>query len=423
MTLNDINSKVNLPSVVRGELNGYQFIKIPVFGWFAFNSNRSEILALYDKATPEPDTSIYKKFSLNEPEHQEFKFTYSEHVDNRFRNNFNDYMNWKRFWNLSRIEANRGGKYFIDGKYHPLVDLINEKGYPHMLKAGIGLINDTVLSDSSVRELNLPSKLHNKLLIPSFCTPKHACSLEVASLDSMNVKKCIWTNGERGWYGNLGGMVVNNFEETLTLGGFTWDKKCDYWLDWVVDVSEKLNIQECLRIWAEAKNARFNKSPLDRILESDGKEHIVDYIATLSYSQINELEAKFEIPLLNTWKNLQYKEVTLNGFRVVKKNDVYLIGKNNAANEEFTNFTMDISKFIKRGESFFRLGHFNYKDSSIPFEFPESTFSSSKRLFDAIHAFFLKSGMPIPVITSNYKFILLDVVNRFSPDIPLEVMD
>lgn len=419
MTINEFNGKVNLPELcINKNLNDYQFVKLPTFGWFAYNHNKSVICSTYDIVKQTDTTSVYKHFTIIQPEYQDLKFSYSETAENRFLTDYNFYILWRKIWMMARYEA-ENSKINYGGRYIKLKELCIELGYPYLLESGIGLITETVINSPEGKLISWPQYSKNKLLIPTYCTPRHICSLELASIVDLDNRHTIYLNGEKGWYGTLNKRIVSNIKEALTLGGNTWDTKCDYWQTSIITLSNTLTLQDCIKIWTEARKTLFDKSPLDIVVETQHIDEIKKHICKLSYDQIQEIENKTGESLLGYWKQAREREITIDYMKFVERKNRYCLWKKGDLSE-YTNFTMTIDKIKKRRRMFYRSGHIFYKEHVVAFEFPESAFSSPKKLIRRLKEFFFDNALGLPTVLTNQQHYLLDVINQFNPDISID---
>src|SRR5574343_1594900 len=109
MRFNEFNSKINLPELCRTMgIKGLKFIKLPTFGWFAFNSNRTQIAHIFQLFSDEEAMALYRKLVLDRPDVHEFTMLYSEYDQQSL---YTDYLKI-RFWrsiytdSLSEAESN-----------------------------------------------------------------------------------------------------------------------------------------------------------------------------------------------------------------------------------------------------------------------------------------------------------------------------
>lgn len=421
MTINDINSKVNLPAYceIKG-LTGYQFKKVPKFGWFAYTKNYDEVKSLFD-FIPRNELLDELTYIIKEKKNiHDFRMLYSETYMGAILKDYGRYILINKLHKEAEALYNET-KALVNGVSVNLRDELVAAGQGKFLQVRPGLLNKTLIDSSQFRSLGIPTRGINRTLIPTYCSPKHICSLEYCKHGDIVNRTTLYLNEEAGWVGtSLEGTVCGDARTLQWKDGFVWEKKADIWTNKVVDIDAKMSVADCLRIWREAQNTMFRTSPLD-VIEVNKKEgEIKQHIRELSQGQIAQLEKRFGIEFLNIWKNLNFQEVYLGRVKFIQKDSHYYMQVGEAV-DEFTNFTVTIERIIKRGSAYYRAGYISYEDNIVPFELENHHFLSSKGLVRKLCEVFFDHGIGIPVVYNAYQSFLIDVVNRFNRNVKIEV--
>lgn len=425
MNVNNFNCKLNLPSFfdTLGK-TGYQFLKLPNFGWYAFNSDLSDIRNCFDNIFEDirnetEVTSFISDLIKNKKHLFDFHVTWSDTLVTKLFNHIQLLSRLKQFYNAAQAELYEGQAY-LNGKYLNLSKQLKAQGMEAFLDAGIGLVTDRVISSLS-RYIAFPPGIKNKIIVPSFCTPKHIASYDIVGIkDTVDSRASLYINGERGWYGNLNNpLIVSSIQKLVTVKGVTWDYKLDYWINKQLELDPSLTVTDCINIWTQARRAQFNASPLDIIQQSGEVEKIKYHLKELSLNQLRELEQKFQVKLFDSWRAQKSEEVDIGNLRFVKKDNQYWIITSRGRMEEFTNFTVEIQSILKKNNAFYRKGVIAYGKQEIPFEFENRVFLQPKMFVKTINTFFLERGIGLPIILTSYLGYLLDVINRMNREVPI----
>lgn len=426
MTVNEFNCKVNLPYVYElcGKV-GYQFVKLPHFGWYAYNKDYSEVRQFFDgqfanvsdrKAVSAVLTDLLK----NKKHYFDHHVYYTDMAVNQL---YADIFLMHKMHEIYRYSQGEilNQPALIDKQPVQLVDKLSESGMPFAIEAGIGLCTPRLVKFAEQNKIPMSSRHHYKLIVPTFSTPKHISSLEYCTIANLQTDRTVfWQNFERGWYGNIqNNILVPNFAGVTTTKAITWDHKLNYWMTSPLILHHSLNTAECLRIWTQAKLVKFDKSPLRAIAQSQDPDQLRNYLKDLSIAQVEELEKYFGIQLLESWKNQKQEECSIGDLTFVRKDNQYWVIRRNGEYEEFTNFTMTITRIYKQESEYFREGFITYGNQDYAFVFPNSNFTSAKVFTTIIHDFFMKSGIGVPIISVRYKHYLLDIIARFNRSIPV----
>lgn len=426
MRFNDFNSRVNLPEICRAAgVIGLSFIKVPNFGWYAFNANKTQIANVFQLFKDEEVIYLYRKYTIESPELLEFTILYSENEERSLYEDYARIRYWNGLFKESILESQRTTIPW-KGERKKLKHIFEECGYTALNDIKVGLVTKDL--SKKFYQAKLHEDSFNQIIIPTYCTPRHACSYELYDLETLKHIKTLFKNGERGWYGDIStGLISADVPDIAKNGGFSWDSKCDLWIDGPVLTSNNLAVSQCIKVWIEAKNTRFINAPLDTIIANKKEAEVKGYLSHLTPKQIQELETRLNVPLLSSWEAVQQKQVEFGHLRFINNGNSYLVDyepttvkKESLSRAEFTNFAMCIHKIVNTGNSFYRQGVIRYENKEEPFVFDEDTFSDSKKLMSAIHVFFLSRGLGLPIIISKHRSYLLDVVNSFNRNVKIE---
>jgi len=421
MTVNSFNNKVNLYKFCQKRgVKVFDVVKLPNFGWFCINSDRSLIRGIADFAESEEEMiDIIRYICLDNKELLDFPINYSSVMESKIVKDFSYHRMWKSFWHEAnqafetrrmRLGANK------EAALKPF--LKTQMGWIGVDDLKMGAVNTSILQKYS--RLGLPPSVSGKLIIPSFYTPQHISSLHTI-IPQTTEMHTIYKNGERGWFGDLKGKLVGNVDNIAKFGGFTWEAKVDHWLpfnDKPTELHYTVSPEEAVKIWREAKSSEFDMLLTDRVDEvaDESIEGVRQVTTKFQLSEVKELsDALPRLGILEYWRKAQTDEILLGGkLRVVREAEGYAIFNAEGEKEIVTNFTVDILRLTLKGKKHFREGHINVNGASFPFEFPEDCFDSSKRLYSAIKAHFLRCGIGIPMILPRGRGILLDAINIFN---------
>ena len=88
MNCNSFNSKVNLPKFcLKLGYSDYQFKKIPTFGWFAYNKDKTFIGNIFDLVSQKDKEYLYALISKDKPEYLDFDLAYSDMLEAKIKYN------------------------------------------------------------------------------------------------------------------------------------------------------------------------------------------------------------------------------------------------------------------------------------------------------------------------------------------------
>lgn len=385
-----------------------QFTKLPIFGWVAYKD--SNIYSIFDFFSTDDRSKLYKIFTTDKTQYQTFKFSYSEMIESKLNANYEYLLSWKEAYKLS-IEEFHTSKIRYENQYVKGSTLLDELGLNNLSSIGLGLITRKLTEKFSF--LNWTTDCLNKFLLPSFYTPVNVCSLEALDLNLKSQE--LFKNEERGWYGSVNKAIVKDLKELSFKNGNTWDYKCDYWQDRIIDLSENLDNETLIRVWTESKKTKFKEHPAKKL----NPDTIKDNAHKLSYSQVKEIEELFNIELFDYWQQLKEQEIEFGGSLFRSTSDGYFIIKQNKTNQ-LTNFTMTITSITKEDSNFFRIGFIYYKNQEIPFKLNQNIFNSYHTFNKSITEFFLNAGLGIPLLSGDFSRSILEVINKFNENTKIE---
>jgi hypothetical protein len=420
MTVYEFNSKINLPSFcLASGIKGLQFKKIPKFGWFGFNEDKSVIVNIFQIFPEKSVMDIYRILTLDKPQYQESRMVYSELTDCKIKSSWFATFSYHQLLQAAINEA-KEGKMYVDGIKVKVSNFLDEEGLPQLLANNVGVINSRIYDLKEFKHLGLNEGSKDKLLLPSYATPLHPCSFELVDPRDIQKRTELFTNREKGWYGQLGNCIVSDISELGFMQGNTWNQKCDFWNDKIINLSPRLNEEQCLRIWTEAHHTTFTKSPLDIILENKAEKNLHYYIKNLTAIQIKELEEKTNTQLIDVWKKQQEEEAQIGNLRFIRRNNRYYVERYNTVEQEYTNFAIKITKIKQRNGFYYQTGFVYYNDQEVPFEIEDKAFRSPNGFMNALRKFFLESSLGVPNVLPTYKHYLANVICKFNPEIEVD---
>lgn len=417
MKVNDFNSKVNLPKFcAKLGYTDYQFLRLPTFGWFAYNKDRSFVGNIFDVIGVKDRENLYSLITKEKQDYLEFEMAYSEFAEKTLKNNLLEIQLWTAAFSFAKKEL-QTYQIVHKGKKEKLIDILKNSGFAPLVENNVGVITRNLMERFNM--LPWPKKdLRGKLLIPTFHTPFHISSLEYCPWDDPSELYPLFINDEKGWYGSLKHkQVIGGFFDLWANAGNTWDYKCDYWNNNVVTLSDTLDVADCMRIWTEAKHSTFDVSPLKKIIDAGKVDELQHYVAELTIDQLAEVEKVSGKKLTTYWKQAREHQVKIGSKLFVRRNNCYYVYKKGDL-EQITNFAIDIEKIVKRGNEFYRVGMLHFGDKSSAFEMEEKYFNTNYLFQRGIKEKFLASGLGVPLIYpafSNKALLLIDSFNSARP--------
>jgi len=419
MKVNSFNSKINLPKFcAKLGYTDYQFVRVPTFGWFAYNKAKTFIGTAFDVVGQAERNQLYKSITKDHPDLLDFEVTYSELSETKMNYNLLEIQLWNAAAAFARKELETY-KTTFNGEKKLMKDILNEHGLSGFISNKVGVVSTAVLEKFSM--LPWPKRdIRGKLLLPSFCSPAQVCSVDYFAWDSPNTIYPLWMNDERGWYGSIGKRhIITDMKEFATTEGFIWDYKADYWLDdAVVSLSENLDISDCIKLWTDSKFATFTKSPLTQIIESGKVDELKSHVGKLNFTQIQKLEEVTGEKLFPYWKQAREQQVQIGDRVFLKRNNRYYVYKKGNL-MEITNFAVEIDKIVRTEKSFLRSGYLHYGNQSVPFEMEEKYFTTNHLFQRGIKEKFLNAGLGVPIIHPDFANRALLIVDSFSSGVSI----
>lgn len=415
MNINDFNSKVNLPKVVSKlglKVNDFNFVRMPIFGWYARAKTGNFIGNIFDFFETAEWKTLYSKI-LNEFEDcLDFKLPRSDYAEKTLFKNQYLHMQYQSAWVLSKQEVTKHRARHGE-KVMYFKDILMAAGMPGFLENEIGYLTENVVKAFPKLNLGAKHKYKKVLVVPTFCTPKHICSFELAKFQSPNEREKIYINGEMGWYGKIDTEVARDFNELKIKPSFTWNYKADFWLENPVELSEGVDTNQLIQIWSEVKRSKFKDDPVDRLIGMEGNASVEHHIASLTHQQVQELEKRTDKKLMPYWIEAKEQQFTVHGKTFVRRGTSYFLIKEREE-EQLTNFALEIKEIRKRGEDFFWCGFIHHNESLVPFEMNDKYFTSSYLFAKGVRTQFLRLGMGIPFINEKYVKQLLSMIQLTS---------
>lgn len=414
MNCNYFNYKVNLPRFCsKMGYADYQYVKLPTFGWYAYNNDKSFIGNIFDLVNVKDREYLYALISKEKPEYLDFDLAYSTMTETCIKYNLLECQLWSAAYAYSRKELETY-KITFKGKRTLLKDVLKENGFAAMLDNKVGVITASLIEKFNM----LPWPKHDvrgRILVPSFSTPQHICSLEYCVWDEPTALLPLWLNGEKGWYGNLESRrIVSGLKELWSTPGCTWDYKLDYWSSQqIVAFSDGITVNDAIRIWTESKNTVFDKSPLDFIIDNGKIDELKLHIGNLSYQQLKEVEEKTGEALTSCWKKARQQQIQIGSRSFTRRDNCYWVYKKGKL-EQVTNFAIEIESIIKTGKSFIRKGIIYFGDKAVPFEMDEKFFTTNYMFHRGIKDKFLSAGLGVPIVHPSFFNKALLVIDSFN---------
>jgi hypothetical protein len=425
MTVYEFQSKVNLPALhdaVKGDPS-LSFKKVPKFGWVAYNRDFSTVSTLFDFFRDAP-AAIYRHITKKHPEFQENKMEYSEKVELKLQYSFYYEKAIAEFYQQSQEEAVDGRLKWKKGESVKVTKLIEDLGLQPFITNGLlGVCTEKMVEAAPNRYYNAPATLVGRLIIPTFYAPSKVATLESRSLLEPSNETLLPVSTkytvEKGWYGRLNKRVVSSLNELYIQPGNTWDKKADLWTEGVLQLSPQLSVGQCLEIWRDSRYSKFVLSPLQWIKDKHGLEKVKEHLHGLTHAQIKELEKETGETLINYWEAQNQSIVEVSGVKFLQRNDRYYIVRHDRE-IEYTNFTVQLTKIVKKEGMFFLHGFIQCNNKEIPFTTKRGVFSTYNSVMKELMELFLETGLGIPTVSPNFKHYIGNVIFAFNPDVPFE---
>lgn len=427
MTFNDFCTKVNLPKFCsRLGLEGYSFVKIPTFGWHAYNSNLSVVANIFDLVKYEDRAKLYAMVTKEKREYLDFEINYSSNAETRITNSYTNQALWQVAFNFACNEF-QTYKINYEGKKVLLKTVLEENGFATLAKQRIGVVTKQLKRKFDMLDgfdINCNADL-GRLIIPTYYTPKHIATLETCNwLDPLKLYP-LYNENEKGWYGNIESEnIIRSLGALWTSDGFTWDYKCDYWTNGKIKkLSNGLYPDDLVNVWVESSNTAFDKAPLDLLIEQNQVEELKNYVHKLSLAKIEEVEEKTGVRLTDCWKKAKESQLKLGKHVYVRRDNAYYRwGNRDGDLIALTNFAIDLDKIIKKDGRFYRQATLYIGNKSADIELPDSCFHSFRVFSKAVREAALNAGLGITVWHTTQGQQTLNAIESFnSIDVDIDV--
>lgn len=412
MLLNSFNSKINLPSVVSklgANTSEYDFVRLPLFGWYAKSKVSDFVGNIFDFFPVADWVKLYGIICRDFSDCFDFKLPYSEYAEKTLYKNQTRIMLYQSAWVMSVQEAQTARARQHD-KVVYFKNMLEDIGMPELINNKFGYLTEKVLSNFPQLDLDKKYKYKKTVVIPTFASPKHICSLEMARLTDLNQRETIFINGEYGWYGKAGVEIVRDMNELKVKQGNTWNYKNDYWNNTPVKISDMVGTEQLIKIWSEAANSKFSEDITDLMIGKQGTDDLRNHVPMLKYHQVQELEKRSGQVLLPSWMKSREQQFNVQGKTYVKRDKAYFLIKKNEE-EQLTNFTLDINQIHKKSEDeFVWCGMIYFEEHAVPFEMEDKYFMSCHLFTKGIRKMFLSLGLGIPFINEKYVRQLITMI-------------
>jgi hypothetical protein len=415
MNINDFNSKVNLPRVISklgADVKEFEFIRMPVFGWYAKSKSGNFIGNIFDFFQHNEWAGLYSNILENFEDCLDFKLPRSQVAGKRLFENYVRHMEYHAAWLMSKEELQKH-KARYGSKVMYFRDILVDAGMPAFELNEAGYLTENVVNNFKRLDLDAKRKYKKVLIIPSFNTPKHICSFELAKYDQPQHREKMYVNAEVGWYGRMGKNILANFNELKVHQGFLWNYKADYWTPEDVKLSSLIATPQLIQIWSDSKKTTFQESPIEVIAKKEGMDEVHNHIASLSYPQVEELQKKLGLDLMPAWvASKENQFVVLNKTFIRRGNAYYVQAKDHE--ELISNFAIEMTEIKKRElageEEFWWCGFLLHGNSVVPFEMNDKYFASCYLFAKGIRKQFFSLGLGLPFINERYLRQLLSLV-------------
>lgn len=412
MLLNSFNSKINLPSVVSKlgiNTSEYEFVKVPLFGWYAKSKNSDFVGNIFDFFHVNDWKTLYGTICRDFSDCFDFKLPYSAYAERALFRDQARIMQFQSVWLMSLQEAQTARARLKDRVMY-FREMLEETGMPQLINNKFGYMTEKVISIFPRLELENKYRYKKTVLIPSFCSPKHICSLEVAKLHDINQRELVFLNGEYGWYGAQGAEIVRDLNELKIKVGNTWNYKNDYWNKKAVGISEMVGTEQLIKMWSEVRHSQFNQDLMTLIIGKKGNDELKNHVGMLNYQQVQELEKNSGQPLMDSWMKGREEQFTVQGRTYVKRDKAYYLLKK-GEEEQLTNFTLDVLEIRKKNEDeFVWCGMVYFEQHAVPFELEDRYLLSCHLFTKGLRKMFLNLGLGIPFINEKYVRQLMTMI-------------
>ena len=427
MNLNDLNSRVHLPSVVSyyGMGSRFTYHKIPGFGWYGKSMDSDLVFNFIDlfrlnhggalkRQNPEVIQLAYHFFVEEHPELLEIPTSYSEATENKLVSDYLLVQHQSQVYRACRDEALNGNIRYHDRMYK-VTKLLEDLNMSEFIKSGVGVLTHRVIAEIKALKIPISDDASNKLLIPTFYSPDgRLATLETCPIKDISQRKRVYINKEIGWYGRIGSTLVGNVKDLLTQEGCTWDRKLAYWgIDKPLTLHHSLQASQCIDIWINSNGIATDKNPLDLLKETNQFHAVKDHLRDLTLTKVRELEKASGQQLYSCWLTQRYAELTISGTKFSCRDGKYYYQRGNQW-LEFTNFSVHLTKIKKEADEWYQYGQILMNELETDFKVKRKEFCGQHALIQTLTTVLLEAGVGIPMIAPNLKHYIINVIDAFN---------
>jgi len=398
-----------------------EFVKVPVFGWFAKNKQTGVVTSLVSYFDVSHYRKLYGIIHRDFSDCIDFKMTYAEHAEKEL---YSDILKQRTMAHVLKMAQDDipAARARMGEQITTIPAYLAAKGKGQLVSNGLGFVSTRVFDAIPA---SLTTHLHKykgakSVLLPSYCAPGVICSLQIMRVDNMQVKDDLYLNDEYGWLGQWDKPVVSSSACLEQLEGCTWDYKLPYWYrDSSIELSMGLTGTQLLQIWSEQRDVRFSTDIVDLILRKIGTEDLITHFDRLSLPQIQTLEARTGEKLAQKWRASKDQQYSINGQVYLRRDNCYHV-KTSTGLEQLTNFVIEIHKIKKVEDDYVWVGTLFTGGQSIAFEMGDRVFSSGYLFSQGIRRMFLDNGVGIPFINEPRARQLLMLIQLSSQGVTIQ---
>lgn len=429
ITVNELCGKIHLPSAVShfGWDTPKVYRKLPYVGWHALSRDESltfNCIDLFRYNVPEAPKNnevafmqaCYRYYTNEHPSLFEVPVRYSETVENKICRDWYRKVVTEKFYRACRAEALEGSMNY-HAKPWKFTKLLDESGMSPFINSGVGLLTSRIVHAREFEILCLNKYVANDvLLMPTFYAPNNRlASLELFSFGDISKRSMMYCNSEAGWYGRLGGNIVGNVKDLLTMDGCTWNKKIIPWVDdTMLKLHHSLQPNQCIEIWSNLDNLATDRDPISLIDKTNLVERVKDSLGTLTVRQVKQLEKITGQELRQCWLSMKTSEANISGYKFVSNNGRYYYIRGGQS-VEYTNFIVELHNIKKEDGDFYQYGQVIMNGDSSPFKIKQRYLQQQHSLIRALTTVTLEAGLGIPTVVPNLKHYIPNVIEAFNP--------
>lgn len=380
----------------------FKFKRLPEFGWFAYTPEYTEIYNIFELVSDSLKSSLFQYCSKNHPELIDISFSNSQTNEKRLINSVNETTAFNALWRVSR-QAVINQKLFFRGTLRSIASIYKTSGFSNVSRE-VGLITEDIQKQfSSI----VPKKFINKIIIPSYHTPKHISGLYVLSPDTLEIKDTVWKRGE-GWFGRFeNNMIVQDIRSVLTSPSRTWHRFADYWNNQTLTIDTNYDTKMLIQLWNESSHTEFDRKICQYF---HNVEELKQHVHLFSHQQIDEIKNILNIDLKPLWRNTVSKEFFIGRNKINQKDECYFVN-----DVEMTNFVIVVQSVFKNEDGrYARSCLLCAKGKQIPFVIPDEQCETPKKILKVIKPLFLDNNIGMPFLNPTFRYLLPVVIDRFN---------